>query len=62
MQVNEHTERVQQGKQLPNMDRAFEDAHTLETRADRRGSAESRRTGGQRPEGTRMPQRYGAGF
>ncbi len=63
MQVNELVRQVQQGTRLPDMDRAFDDARTmLETRAERRGTDESRRTGTQQSEGTRMPHRYGAGF
>jgi len=67
MRMNEFVEQVQQGTRLPDMDQAFNDARAkLETRAERRGAAESRR---QNPEGreaiastTRMPRRYGAGF
>lgn len=63
MQMNELVGQVQQGTRLPDMDRALNDARTtLETRAERRGAAESRRTGTKLAGTTRMPRRYGAGF
>ena len=59
MQVNEFVGRVKQGTRRPDMDRAFDDERaTLESRPERRGADESRRTA----EPTRMPPRYGAGF
>jgi hypothetical protein len=59
MQVNEHVGQVKQGTRPPDVDRAFNDTREkLETRPDRRGPDESRRTA----EPTRMPRHYGAGF
>ena len=63
MQIDQFVGHVQQGTRLPDMDRAFDGARTtLETRAERRGTDESRRTATKQSEGTRMPHRYGAGF
>lgn len=62
MQVNELVGQVWQGTRLTDIDQAFKDTRaTPATRAEWRGTDESRRPGTRR-ETTRMPRRYGAGF
>ena len=64
MQVNEQVKQGQKATRLPDMERALDDAHaTPESRTERRGAAESQRTGTGKPsEGKATPRRYGVGF
>jgi len=64
MQVNEQVRKGQKGTRLPDMERALDDARAPRgSRMERRGAAESQRTGSAQPsEGKAMPRRYGVGF
>jgi hypothetical protein len=63
MQMNEFVGQGQHGHRLPKREQAPHSARAArETRAERQDADASHRADTQRPEGTRMPCNYGAGF